>query len=355
MLTALLVNIMVVPTMAADTVPAETELGLSLDQAVDMALKHSNDLKIAKLNIDRSWEVRQNASDAQKNTYVPDGPNAGAASTAFTSLVSSDLAWRMSKKTAGLEEDKIVLSVFDAYVKVLNALDNLKNSENTLAYSQWQLNVTRASYENGVASQSQMSLMQNQNNGYKAANIIAQQDVVNAYQALNRLIGADPEYRPVLSDKPDYSIIQVDNVEAAAQRAVEESPAIWLAEQNINIAELQLKLYNSGGSEPWGAKTIDVDKAKITAANAKEQFKQAVRTLYNNIIDLEQSYNGKVEALKAAEEELRVTKVKFDAGMATRGEVLNAELNVSTKQNDLNSTVNQHEYLKMAFNKPWAL
>lgn len=358
MMVSFLICGIVLPVNATETVETAgigQQTGLTMTQAVDMALIHSNALKKADRDIDRSWEVRDFAAD--KVTYEPKGQSIGEASMYFTNLVARDIVWRMSKKTKDAEEDKIVLAVFNDYTNVLKAIDALKNAEDNMANAQWQWNVALNSYQQGVISSSQRTLAESQYNGAGALLKSAKQGLADAYQVLNKGIGLGPGERPVLIEKPEYSTLQVGDVEAAVQRAVENNPTIWMANQNVYLAGLQLDLYNWNDpyrTEPWEAKKIDIDKAELTTEDAKVQFKQFVRTLYNNIVNIEQGYTGKGEALKAAQEGLRVQKAMFEAGMATRGDILAAEATVTTKQKELNEMAYQHELLKLAFEKPWA-
>ena len=61
-----------------------------------------------------------------------------------------------------------------------------------------------------------------------------------------------------------------------------------------------------------------------------------------------------MESIRLAGENLRVAKVKFDVGIATKTDVLNAELALEQARQGLLEIESQHEILKMAFKKPWA-
>jgi len=153
-----------------------------------------------------------------------------------------------------------------------------------------------------------------------------------------------------------YSKLAVDNVEAYAHRITEASPSIWLADQNIDIAKMQMDLSavtNTSGSA-YRSNEIAIDKAEISASSARDSMEQAIRTLNNSIISLEESYALQQSALQNAESTLVVSKLKYALGMATKAELQAAELNVATAKKSLNSTIYQHEQLKLAFEKPWA-
>jgi len=69
---------------------------------------------------------------------------------------------------------------------------------------------------------------------------------------------------------------------------------------------------------------------------------------------LEDSHFMQEEAVKLAEDNLRVKTLMNSVGLATKLDVQSAELDLQKARNDLDSIVYQHEYLKLVFEKPWA-
>ena len=326
---------------------------LTLDEAVDKALANSKELKQADYDIERGEKVREKVAEYVQ--YIPAGPSPEAARAAFTALVRSDLAWQMSKKTKNIKADAVVLSVFQAYTNVLTAQEEVAAAEVALKNAEWQRRAARASYQVGMSS---VAAKVQAEAGYelrKAALEAARQGLIDKYQALNNLVGLKPEDRPVLVDIPEFVPFKINNLEAEIQRRLEMSPSIWLADRNIDLAKLELNLYDwNTAQEPYSAKKIDVSTAELKAANAKEQMRQGLRAIYNKILQLEENYALQQQNLKIAEENLRVVQVQFDVGMATKAQLLEAESQVAEAKKNLASTIYTHEVLKLQFDKPWA-
>lgn len=337
---------------AADLQEAQ---GLTIEQAVDLALQHSRSLDQIDLDIERSKEVRDQARDNIK--FIPTGPGADIiASQAFTGLVAADISWQMAKKSRSVEEDTIVLSTIKAYMDILQAVQNLdyaKKAERN-SYQKWLLAI--ASYEAGMISDSQHKLAGTQHKLAVQAVKAAELELANAYQSLNKLIGLDPSDRPVLQDRPQFNPADLDEPELMAHRALSGNPAIWQAEQLIALKELELELYDwtNPMREPYQAKKIDVQKAEINAAELKSQMKQLVIGMHNSILQLEVAYETQEQAIKIQEEQLRVLKVKHKTGLIPAIQVENAELELAKAKKSLEQIAYQHEILKMAIEKPWA-
>jgi outer membrane protein TolC len=183
----------------------------------------------------------------------------------------------------------------------------------------------------------------------------ARQSLDNAFLTLNQLIGLDPGESPTLLDKPAFETLEPVNMDEKIAKTLNASPSVWLAEQAAKIAETQLDLYDFTyqGQDPYEVKEVDVSKAKLSAQDAKEQMSQFIRTLHNNLLTMEQGYASLQEAVRLAQEDLRIKKLKHEIGLATRTEVQAAELALQAQQKSLDALAFQHEAWKLVFDKPW--
>lgn len=331
------------------------DVELTLDQAIEMALKHSNEMKQIEYDIERGEEVRESAADKVK--FIPSGAGSDSqAASAFTALVATDLGLQMTKKGKSLEEDKIVLNVFNKYTEVLNTTETLELAklQQDKAKQDWQ--VTLLSHDVGVISWSQLKLAES---GHKSANIsyeLAQKDVDKAYLEFNTLIGLKPQDRSLLTDEIEFVPIEVEDLDHAIVRIMDGNPAIWLAEQQVDLKNIELSLYNWGDPvrEPYGAKIIDVEKAELSAIDVKREMRSGLRNIYQEILQLEDNYRLAEQGLKVAEEDYKIKKIQYDVGVISKQDYLNSEMALAEAENDFNKLVYLHESLKQTFYKPWA-
>lgn len=358
LITAVLIGclILVFPgvTLGSETMETSNSIELTLDDAVNRALAKNNALKTAEYDIERSEVIRDEAVDDVK--YTPVGPTPAAASAAFTGLVTKDLSWQMSKKTKDVTADTVVASVLNNYTGVLAAQEKVAAAEKALAYAEWQRLVARVGYQVGTVSISEKTVAESGYEGKAAALAAARSSLDDCFQKLNTLVGINSEERPVLKDNPECVPLKIDNLETEVSRRIEKNPSVWMAERNIDLAKLTLDLHswNDPTSVPYDAKKIDVDKAELNASSTKEQMQQLVRTLYYSIREMEEQYVSLEQALKVAEENLRIKQVMFEVGMATKGDLLSAESELANAKQALKSLTYQHELYKYYFNKPWA-
>lgn len=326
---------------------------ITYEQAVDMAVSKNYSLKNAEMNIERSYEVRKDASDNSK--YTPLGPGNSTANKAFTGLVQADIAWQMSKKDYEMMKDGLTYSVKQSYNAVLQAMEKKKIADMTEKNAYWQNRIAEFKYQAGMMS-SLERLSANSNHRSAGDNKkAAEKALEDSYQKFNQLIGISIDSRPDLTTLPEFKKMEGDSLETHVSRILSESNSVWLANQQINIAKLNLDLYtfNVPGAEPYDAKKIDVAKSENTAADTKEQLAKAIRSLYYSIRQMEDQHGVLQANLVMAEESLKITRVKHNIGMATQAELISAELAVEQIKQQIFDITAQHDNLVMAYKKPW--
>ena len=333
--------------------PATPEL--SLNQALEMAGKYSKVVKKAQLEVDRTEEIRNHRYD--QLDYVPSNmPYNPAIEVAWSSMLTADLTWQMSKKSLDMEEDRLVLDVCQKYWDLLVALDKVEAKKLALQQAELDLRKAQASARVGLIMQLNLSQAEAGLAAARASMASAENELDEAYVKLNQLLGLWPQDRPVPVDEIEFNPLEVDNLDTAITRVVNASPAVWLAQERATMQKyLQDLMFYTGEYRPYQARKIEVQQAQLDATDAKETMRVLTRTLYYNVLNLEETYLTMGETVKVAEESLRVTKLKFDLGMVTKADVAAAEATLAdARQNELNLLRN-HVYFKLAFQKPWAM
>jgi outer membrane protein len=335
----------------AAKVPATPEF--TLEQAVARAMASSETLKSSDYDVVRGFDVRQYVGD--KVTFTPLESSGTAADTAFENLMVADLNWRSSKRSYEAQQDSVVMQTYKLYLGLVQASNNVKVAEIQAGSADWQHRVAAVTYWVGMLNNMGMMQADATLAGAKSNLESANKALEDAYQKFNLLVGLWPEDRPVLTDKPVFNEVKIDNLDFEVAKAMAASPSVWLAKQQIDLAKINLELYNfNNASVPYSAKQIDVTKTEIAVQDTTEQMGKLVRTLYYTIKQSEEQYAVALDSVKTAEESLRVTKVKYDVGMATLAEVRASEAALAQAEKSVFDLSCSHEILEYAFQKPWA-
>lgn len=339
------------PTAAWAKEPETPEL--TLEQSIDRALVNSASVKSGQYSIDQAYEVRKLSS--QYLQYVPVGPSEISVTRFFYALQQADLNWQMARKNYTLREDSVELAVHQAYNSILQAQEKLNVSEKALRSAERQRMVADISYKVGIINQLAKAQAEATLSGAKGSYEEALKVLDDAYQKFNYLVGLWPEDRPRLTEVPSFEKLSVIDLNNYIERMLEENPSLWQADATVALAKTALDTFDpTNASEPYKSKEISVDKAILTAADSKEQARKALRTLYYTVGGLEDKYPAVVEQVNVAEENLRVTKLKYEVGMVTSTDVAVSETSLAQAKQQLLDMVCQHDVLKLAFSKPWA-
>lgn len=325
---------------------------LSYQQALDLAMKNSITLKNASAAIDRAFEVKQ---DAGKDvTFIPsDGSNPQAAS-AYKGAVQSELGYQSSKWQYEITQDSVAYSVKKSYYEILQDLEKKKLADLTLDNANQQLQLINAKFQNGLASQFDVTQAQNNADSANAKHQAALKTLDDAYQKFNQLVGFEPEDKPQLIDQPTFEKLDQVDLNNHVNRAISSSPVLKIKDQQVDLAQLALNLYTyNSGSDSYAAKQIDETTSQNNVTNTKNQLDQSIRTIYYSIKQMEDQYSVLQSSLNSAEQSLKQTEVKYDTGMAIKADLTNAQLTVEQLKQQMYDLIVQHELAKITFDKPW--
>lgn len=357
---SLLLTMPVTLSAFAQQEPAATETaqpeatGLTLKQAVDLALVHSESVQKATKEIDRTYELREESS--KQIDYVP-AQTAGDPQLEITwsKLLADDLTWRMSTRGLTVAQDKVTLEACQKYWGIMTNLDKVNAAQDAVTKAQWDLRIGKATFVVGMISQPALLAIQAQASQADASLTAAKNELENAYMSFDQLIGAPTTERPNLADTLNYIPLSVDNLNNEIGRIVNASPSVWLAQESVNLQGYykDMVMY-TGQYRPYVVRKIEVEQAELDASSAKKIMEEITRSIYYNAKTLEETQAALQESIKAAEENLRVCKLKFQLGMVTSAEVAAAQTTLSDLKQKNTQTICQHAYLKLAFVKPWA-
>ncbi|MGB9662940.1 MAG: TolC family protein [Moorellaceae bacterium] len=353
--TALGVALTLALSFVAPCAGAAAQETLSLDVAVRLALEHDKSLKKAELEIERTKVLRDEAAESVHFTPAEGTTYGAEIEASWKNLLSADLSWRASKKDYEAKLDALVLDVCKKYWDTQVAARKLTLQEKLKEQALISLQNARAGVAAGTVAPSTLVQAEAQYEQAVKSYEQAQHALDDAYNALNQALGLDAAARPELTDEVKFEPLEVDSLDSAVSRALEKAPTVWSARQNIDLKRWAASMmYFSGSYTPYDARQKELEEAELDYARVKDLMAKGTRSIYYQAKQAEEGYAAAVEALKAAQEKLRVARVQYEVGMATRADVVAAEVAVMQAQQTLDQLVRNHAYLKLAFEKPWA-
>ena len=345
--------------VTAEAIPEEEALPyLTYDEAVELALKNSLELKNARQNVVQAEEVREHLSRMRTFGYTPVGSgydyDDATERQKLLNFVQADIAWQMARKQVGILEEAIALQVRNAYDAVLKKIDEIEVSDLTLAYAAEKVRQAEIKAERGMESLFNLQMLREDYNEEKQKRDVLEKQLEEAFLGLNELLALEKEERPNLKGEllPDW--LEDVNLERHLLHVFHENPLLWLQEQKIMMAEYGLELYTYNvGAQPYKVKEIDVLKEKNNLAAMKEDLETTTLSLYNQLQQLESQYALLEVNLSKAQKALDAVTVRYAQGMAVAIDVQQAELVVAQLEHQLRNILIAYEQMKILFQKPW--
>jgi len=326
---------------------------MPMQQAVKMAIANSSSLRASGYSIDQSKEDLDAASKALD--FTPTGQTTPEVEQAYNSYVQKNLNWMSAKKSYQSALDSVVISVYQAYYNVLEAKASLDAAQQSMNYAEMQYRGTVLKRQLGCASKWQLTQDSESYESAKQAYASAEKTLADSYQKFNQLIGLSAASRPELTDQPVFSPLQVTSLDAEISRVLDESPSVWKANNAVDQAEIALNIYSYSPAEAHTYKSaeISVSIAEQNAQTEKDRTVQALRSLYYNIMKMEDNHAILVKKLSTAEESLRVARLKYQCGLISKIDLVSAENSVTQSKLNLLQAECQHVIQVMSFETPW--
>ena len=313
------------------------------------------------------------------------GRNENNITSAQFNLNSADMTLENTKQ-------QVIYNVTAAYYNVLRNKNLVQVKENTINLLQEHLNQANQKFEIGVVAGSDILASKVQIANAQQSLVSSQNDYDNAIATLNNLMGLPVSTDLTIDDDLKYQIYAV-NFEDCLGYALEHRPdfiaanfAVQKAEKDISVVKAgknpQLnavvsKVFNgesafkdnhndnwaAGVSMSWSVFDNNVISAQVHESEAnlkrlksiceqtKQQVELDVRQAFNNLKAAEKNIQTTQAAVNQAEEEYRISLVKYDEGVGTNLEVMDSQEKLTEVQTNFYTALYNYNTSKAQLDK----
>ncbi|MCL0032934.1 TolC family protein [Peptococcaceae bacterium] len=337
----------------------EEMLFITLDDAIERALEHNFDIKLADLNVDRAREVMKYAWEAHNRQliktyqpvlqlYVSVPPDKDA----FPLMMKSNRNWHIQKRLFEIKKDALVLKVKRNYYDILTKQQELLAMESALEEAEYRYNAVKARRDAGMATDVQLMSAKSALEKAKAEVEQKRAELENSKKRFCEIIGLPIEANVVLVDHLSLQEIEIPSLRTAVTFATspEHNPYLWILRERY---ELQRYIWTY--TQPDEAGKIDREKLYLEYKKERLNIEEKMRSTYNNLMALEEAYKSAKETLLTAKRAVEVAEIMRENGMATEGEVLKRKVEMQKALAALLKTASAYELAKEKFLKPWLL
>jgi len=322
---------------------AEDTMGITLENAIELAMENSITLKNYDANIliaEREFKSAENRSDnvetkgiVSDSQYLDNGKTKDLYPAQKQRILDD---FKMNKEN---EIQNLKIEVTSTYYSLYNEMLSLETSKDSIAVQKEELVSKQKEFELGLVTKNTISDLENSIAQAELNLKKAEWSIEMGHMDLAKTLGVDLNTRFLLADKLDLSAVIDYDVETLAIQAQTQGDAIQKAEKDLEMIVLEDKVIgrytrysNSDLNDGYDEKIVDSEKA-VEDAKVTEEIK--IRSDYNSILNAQLDLEIAKLKLEIAERTLNTQQVKNNLGMVIYLEVVKAENDVESAKLDI--------------------
>ncbi len=339
-------------TPATPQTEAPQGTSLSMEDAVNMAMKSNADLVSLRLDAKNADINARLVSSSVRDISYDMIDSLELAQQKYVNKAKADMAKKVNEQFVKATENKIKLAVEKAYYDLLNAKDDLALKQQALKRAETQLKIAKVSFEVGSRAKTDVLQAEAGLSAAKAALAVAESNLSIANMKLNDVMGTDLHKKWGLKPQElsqDSKSISLDNAMALA---VKQRPEVMQKQEELKVAELNVELiakHTALSTYQGKISRNEVEKAKQAITDTERSISVEVAQAHYNLEAARKALESYEKAQEAAKENYRLSILRYENGMGTTLEVLQADEELSTRDNQHRSAVYQYNLALISF------
>lgn len=305
---------------------------LTLDEAVELAIKNNIDLKKAQLDYDNAViDARQ----ARYNAGEIDEDSVNSLQTAQTKYVSTKqkvLAEEIAKQTYEITIEQTKNLVEENYYDVLMADNLVKVKEASVKRAQEQLALVQKKFKAGTAIKTEVNKAEISSASAKADLTNAQRDLKNVQVVLNKTLGLDVNTDIKLTQVLKYEKITLPTPEDLTKQALETRLDMKRAKNSESIAQMTYDLvvaYQAPNTFSAKKQKIELEKAKLVLLQQEQNIRAEVISTLFQVQKADEVVQLSAKSLEQAKENYSLTERRYEIRVGTFADVLSATVDLA--------------------------
>ncbi|MED1791140.1 TolC family protein [Brevibacillus nitrificans] len=339
-------------TKPAATAPAVGVEELTLEKAIAQAVETNATLQTARLdakNADINQMLSYRSSAEMPSDMIE---SLAAAKGKYVNNAQAEMTKKLNALQVTATESKIKLGAQQAYYNLIFAQDDLELKKQSLSRAQTQLKVANAAFKVGTKAKTDVLQAEMGLAGAQANLTSAQNAVEVARMDLNDFLGVDltKEWKVVSSNKQVAPVKMT--MEEAEKEALSKRIEMTKVNEELKLAELNVKLieeYSALSTLPGRVARNNEEKSKLAIDEQKRAISKEVSQAYLNLNAAREAIDYQKKAKDSAAESYRLTNLRFENGLATTLEVIQAEEELSSRENQYQKAVLQYNLAVVNF------
>lgn len=275
-------------TVHTNVLLAETTT-ITLDEAIELALKNSPDIKKVRTDLELADITALNAKLDYESAYTKwAGTNFNNAAFEADDKAKRKI-WEAAednlKDARRLVEDtpeKVKYGVETQYLTIMNSKSQLEVLEAQLKNLQNKVRIEKVKLDLGLSTSLQVSQLSVQTDSAANSLRLAQNSLSNMYMEFNRTIGKELN-NPVQLAPVFFEEVKYDDKTASEKAALATSLLLQQYNRNIKNKTQDAKDLNENSSEKAQKLKVEIEQLKLSVENTTYDIQNAVKAAFDKM------------------------------------------------------------------------
>ncbi|MFO7152958.1 MAG: TolC family protein [Bacillota bacterium] len=319
---------------------AEEPLKLTLQEAVEIALKNNPSIGLSELAVEKAKLKKDQLRYREKKVEEQDEELRQLYGMSITKDFEYEYSMEMGKKAADMElklaqlgveaaKNSIRFGVEAAYYAALSARDKVEIARESLERAREMERIAQALYENGSATKKDLLDAQVKLSTAEAELKKAEVEMEKAYIDLKKLLKLDMARQIELSEGSEFKAVEKKvDLNELLEKARKNRIDLVQAREQLDLAkydfEMTQKVYPSNTFQ-YKEKEYALKQAELNYQNVESQIEQEVRKAYLDYTAAASSLPILEKSLEMAEESYRIARLSYEAGLIRSVDLAQAE------------------------------
>lgn len=323
----------------------QSEETLTLERAIEIARNSNHDLQMTKIDV-KNANLNTTLVNRQADKIKVDSiESLDTAKQKYYNDAQADMTKKINQLELNATERKTKLEVEKKYYELVNANQTVQQQEQSLQRNQTNLSMVKTKLQAGKVSKIEVTQAEVSLVNAQASLEDARNQLKEAQLNLNMYLGVDLNTVWKLNEKTQQLSITLPTLDQATEAALKQRYEIEQAAQEVKLAELNVELYKKYSSiiTYQGEMAVNnLEKAKANQENTKRSIIVEVTQAYNDVQSYQRSVDMYEKSKDLAIENYNAAKIRYENGMATSYDVVQAEEEVTKSENQYNSAVSNY-------------
>lgn len=336
------------------TIPQKEDATLlTLEEAIEKAVKNSTALKTANLNL----ELSEKKTDRAASTFI--NSVSGESLSNLLNLIKQNASYSNSLISQKIQQESLKYSMKKTYIEILNMERSVVLQKMNAKSSEKELTIARTKAKLGLISEKELSDQELSYQSTQAEIQSKEKALEEAYATLNTLIGNKNGTIYQIALEPQYEELALDiPIESYASSRASTDLNIQKLEREVDVAESQLKVASAdltSGIDSEQEAENNVATAQMNLNDSKRSLVNSITSCYNSILQAETAYNNSLKELENLKKAYEISQNEYKMGLITENEMEKSKQQVAEKESTLIGQIYEHMLLIEQFENTYLL